>query len=363
MDIIVILIIIGLVLYAETRVYGKYGLSGITYRVYLSKTEAYEGDELEIIEEVVNRKLLPVPWLKSEIFTSRFLEFSGTSANVAANTRFAPSVFALRPYQKCVRKWRVKCLKRGVFRLDDTSIVASDIFGFVNSSAKIKVSDCVTVLPRPADISEARYSDRILFGENAARRFICPDPFAISGTREYSGNEPANRIHWGSSARQNRPMVYNNEFTTESSVLIAVNMQKREGGKTVPAFSGDIELFIKMTAFILEKCAERGVRAGFFINGGDSDNPEGFTDIRSCSYGEILRGLAAIDEGVCRIDFVNAIRLTDLSPYTDIAVITPYLSEKISDFLLGTGKNIVFYSNDAADYGGSYEVLPYGRSV
>jgi len=360
MDIVVIVIIIAAVLYAETLVYGKYGLSGITYRVYLSRTEAYEGDELEIIEEVGNQKPLPVPWLKSEIITSRWLDFAGTSANIAASSRFAPSVFALLPYQKCVRKWRVKCLKRGVFRLDDTTVVTSDIFGFVNSSAKIKVSGQITVLPRPADIEIAAFSDKSLLGERAVRRFICPDLFLISGTREYSGSEPASRIHWNSSARRGEPMVYNNDYSTESAALIAMNMQKNDGGKVVPAYSGDIEHYIKMTAAILEGLMNGGFRAGFMANGGNQDS---FTDIpANGSYTEILRGLAALDENECSLDFVKAIRLTDLSAYTDIVVITPYITESMIDFLKGTGKNIVFYTNDAAQ-SGEYEVVRFRRGV
>jgi len=353
MDIIVIVIVIALALYAETAIYGKFGLYGITYRVYLSEREAYEGDEIEIIEEVVNQKLLPIPWLKSEIYTSSWLDFAGTASNEAAKARFAPSVFALRPYQKCVRKWRVKCLKRGVFRLDDTTIVTCDIFGFVNNSAKIKVDEYITVLPRPLDIADEAYADKNFIGDDITRRFICPDPFLISGTREYTGSEPLSRVHWNATAKRGGLMVYNNDYTTECGVLIAINMQKREGGKVIPAYYGDVEYYIKLAAAILDQCARSGFRAGFFSNGGGNPDNDGGSEssvyIPACpvrKFGEILRGLAALDEKECRTDFAASFRRVDLSDYTDVVVITPYLSESVVAALKNTRLNVRFYTSD-----------------
>jgi len=360
MDIIVILIVIALALYAETAVYDKFGLYGITYRVYLSESEAYEGDEIEIIEEVVNEKLLPVPWLKSEIFTSSWLDFAGTTANEAAKTRFAPSVFALRPYQKCVRKWRVKCLKRGVFRLDDATVVACDIFGFVSVSAKIEADEHVTVLPRPLDIDGEAYAGKNFTGEDVTRRFICPDPFLISGTREYTGVEPLSRIHRNATAKLGRLMVCNNDYTTECGVLIAINMQKREGGKVIPAYCADIEYYIKLAAAILDQCAQSGFRAGFFANGGIADG--GHAYIPACpvrKFGEILRSLAALDEKECETDFVAAFRRVDLSDYTDIVLITPYLSESVVAALTSARLNVRLYTSD--DFETGFDTVPLRR--
>ncbi|MCL2634927.1 MAG: DUF58 domain-containing protein [Oscillospiraceae bacterium] len=369
MEIIALLIIVFIVIFTETAVYRKYALYGIKYRVYLSKTEAYEGDEIEIIEEVTNNKLLPVPWLKSEIFTSRWLDFVGTKANTAANTRFVPSVFALRPYQKCVRTWRVKCLKRGVFSLEDTSIVTCDIFGFVTRSVNIKVNETVTVLPRPVYYVKSDFSYKLFYGNAITRRFICDDPFIISGAREYSGFEPVSRIHWNSTARENRLMVYNNDYTTENTVLVIMNMQRREGGNVVPALPNDIELYIKITAAILDTCASSGFRSGFAASGG---NQFGFTEFpadKIYSHIEILRGLAALDEQECYIDICDTINRINFKNYTDIVIITSFLSKRLlktANRLNQAGLNVIFYSDRFEDTENEqehsqYKILPIKR--
>ncbi len=45
------------------------------------------------------------------------------------------------------------------------------------------------------------------------------------GIREYTGNEPERYIHWPSSMKYNELMVRNFDFTTDNSVLIALNIE------------------------------------------------------------------------------------------------------------------------------------------
>lgn len=57
-------------------IYERNGLKALSYTRYFSTKVAYEGDRLEMIEEIVNAKLLPLPWLRLESSISRGLEFS-----------------------------------------------------------------------------------------------------------------------------------------------------------------------------------------------------------------------------------------------------------------------------------------------
>ena len=95
MEILAILIIVGVVIVVERHIFMKLVLRNLTYTVRFSTSEAMEGDTFEIIEEIVNDKRLPVPWVKTELCTSRWLEFAGTQASRASDTRFVPSVFSL----------------------------------------------------------------------------------------------------------------------------------------------------------------------------------------------------------------------------------------------------------------------------
>ena len=184
-------------------------LKNVTYTARFSTSEAMEGETIEIIEEIVNDKGLPVPWVKTELSTSRWLEFAGTQAARASDTRFVPSVFSLRPRQKCTRTRKVVAQKRGNFKLESVSIVATDVLGLVAVSRALQINENIRILPAPYELQQGDLSQEELFGEITARRFICDDPFLISGSREYTGREPMNRIHWNSTARSAQLMVFN----------------------------------------------------------------------------------------------------------------------------------------------------------
>ena len=118
MEFIVLVVLAAVIFWLEGWVYHRFGAKGLEYRCYLSTDEAFEGDEIELVEELTNAKLLPMPWLKAEITASCFLEFAGTQSVVTDQTRFVSSFFSLRGYQKVVRRWKVKCLKFGVYSVE-----------------------------------------------------------------------------------------------------------------------------------------------------------------------------------------------------------------------------------------------------
>ena len=76
MEILAILIIAGIVIIAEQQIFLRLVLKNVTYTVRFSQNEAMEGDTFEIVEEIINDKGLPVPWVKPEIW-SRSAKFFG----------------------------------------------------------------------------------------------------------------------------------------------------------------------------------------------------------------------------------------------------------------------------------------------
>ena len=351
MEIFAVLLIAGIVIVLEHFIFSHYVLHGLTYTVRFSTDEAMEGDTFEIVEEIVNDKHLPVPWVKTELSTSRWLEFSGTQAARASDTRFVPSVFSLRPKQKCTRTRQVTALKRGNFKLESVSIVGSDLLGLVSVSRALNINESIRILPSPYEIGEGEMSQEELYGEITARRFICDDPFLISGAREYTGREPMNRIHWNSTAHSARLMVFNNDYTTQNRAAIVMNMQKKPIGDPHPIIVGDTETYIKAAAFILDMLAAHGAETGFYSNGSGGIHEQGGPDKED--YMKLLRVLSDI-RNECSIDFRTFLEQADTAGIyfrdrTDIFFITPYIDEWLLGFarmMRKRGKNVIFYCND-----------------
>ncbi len=359
MELIAILLIVGAVVFAEQLLYRKTVLKNVEYTVAFNTDEAFEGEEIEIVEEVVNNKWLPVPWLKTELSTSRWLEFTGSAAARGSDARFVPSVFALKPYQKCTRTRKAVALKRGNFTLESTSLIGGDLLGLASVSRSVKTGQSIRILPSPYEVGEGELSSEELAGEILTRRFICDDPFLKSGSREYTGREPMNRVHWSSTAKQGRLMVFNNDFTTENRVLIMMNMQKTGNGDPRPPVIADTETMIKAAAFLIDMYATRKISVSFATNGSGKILENGGASEED--YLGILRTLSEI-ENECDTHFTDFCGCIDFEEITDIAVITPYIDERMLDFARAQkrlGRNVFFYCNDEADCG--HEVIHLGR--
>lgn len=115
MEIIALALIFAAALWLQVWLFARHAFTKLEYRCEFSSSEAHEGDSLYLVETVYNRKLLPVPWLKVDIHSSRWLDFAGTCSVVAQDSRRVTSSFILKGYQKVTRKWKLKCLKKRGF--------------------------------------------------------------------------------------------------------------------------------------------------------------------------------------------------------------------------------------------------------
>lgn len=335
MELIAMALIIAAVVVAQLLLYEKAGLKKVSYKLSISTPEAFEGDVIEIVEEIENAKRLPLVWVRSEISCSPWLVFKGQTLvrNEQDEQRgLVSGIFALRGYQKCRRVWRVKCEKRGVMTVDNVIITSSDLFGLSKTFAVIEVSDTVRVLPTPADMETGELSGDLFIGNMQVRRFVLPDPFMISGAREYTGREPMNRIHWLQTARTGSLMVYKNEFTTERRIMVIMNMQRSVGAYEQPMTLSVLESQIKAAAFALDRCNKMGAECALAVNTAQRlyiPPAEGYGHLM-----DTLRRLAEL-ENVCGERIDDMLRALDFNEFTDIILITACVTEQTCDMLAG----------------------------
>ena len=62
-----VVVLIAAAVALQGMVIRRFAFRHLTYTCRFSTQEATEGDEITLIEEVENRGLLPLPWLKAEI--------------------------------------------------------------------------------------------------------------------------------------------------------------------------------------------------------------------------------------------------------------------------------------------------------
>lgn len=334
MELIAMAIILAAVVMGQYLLYDKFGFKNVTYNISINVLEAYEGDEIEIVEEIENAKRLPLVWVRSEISCSPYLTFKGQK--IVKNEQdvqrgLIAGVFMLRGYRKCRRVWKVRCERRGIMTIENATLTISDLFGLAKKAKMFKVSDSVRVLPAPADMDLGELSGDLFIGNMQVRRFVLPDPFMISGAREYTGREPMNRIHWAQTARTGSLMAYKNEFTTERRVMIVMNMQRSEA--YCRALSDNaLELQIKAAAFVLDQCQRMSAECALVVNASETlmlPAGSGFNHTLTA-----LRQLAEL-ENICGERISELLTAIDFNDITDVIMITPFVSEITGAFLAG----------------------------
>ena len=336
MPILVIVFLMAVMLYAQGKLFEKKSFEHFEYRCNFSRPEAFEGDEVELVEQVFNRKWLPLPWFKTEITTSKWLDFAGSQSVVTYNSRFVPSFFLMKSFQKVTRRWKVKCLKRGIFDIDRVLLVSTDLLGQKTMTQNAAVKAQIAVLPQTIDLDSSFVSARYLQGDHPVKNQLIPDPFYVSGVREYRAGDPMKNIHWNATAKLSRIMIRNMEYTTRQNITVVLNLQSRpfEQGEAIDA--DRMEHCIRVAATLLERTLEESTPVSLAINS-NIDNIDKETTETNQNFGRehvlsLMRLMAALPQGSTQ-DFLIYLREKGESfSTTDIQIVTAYLNEEMFDY-------------------------------
>jgi uncharacterized protein (DUF58 family) len=180
-------------LYLQGQWYKRRGLTRLSYERRFDRTYCNEGDEVEMLERIVNDKATPLPWLRLEALLSSELHFvRQDNFSIASGERLQNhrSLFSLKGYTEIVRRHKVHCVRRGCYDLNTVTVSCGDLFGISQSVRTERVDARLLVYPRPAPLSELPLPWRGWQGEYAVRRWTVEDPFLTQGVREYRAGDP-----------------------------------------------------------------------------------------------------------------------------------------------------------------------------
>jgi uncharacterized protein (DUF58 family) len=178
---------------------------------------AQVGRTLDETFVVSNTAFLPKLWLEVR-------DQSTLPAHIAS--RVVPLLLPRRNYSWSVR---TLCAVRGEFTLGPLTITSGDPFGLFQSRKHIPATSTVLVYPMVAPILDFAPPIGAISGGDARRQrapFITTN---ASGVREYAPGDSLNRVHWKSSARQDRLMVKEFELDPQADtwVVLDLNMNAR----------------------------------------------------------------------------------------------------------------------------------------
>ena len=224
-----LIIIVGVFAILQSRYYAKVSFKKLRYERTISKSAVFEGENLDLVEVIVNNKLTPLPWLRVESKLSPWLRFRSQENLEILDDRFHRSVFYLRPYSRITRRYNVKCMRRGYYDLSITTLTVGDLFGLGSTSQEVR-SDRAKLFVYPSILGQDELPDEALRwqGDVSVHRWIFPDPILINGIRGYQRGDSRKDIHWKASARSGELQVKTHDYTVFPRLLLVFNIEPED---------------------------------------------------------------------------------------------------------------------------------------
>ena len=347
MEYILILLGFALIVWIQSAIYRRKSFDRLTYRCAFSKAEVFEGEEVELIETVENRKRLPLPWMKSQITVDKMLFISEEYSVVTDTTRTVTGYFTLPGRNRFERRWRVIPNCRGDYTISHVTLVASDLIGKAAFSKVLQMDAHLTVLPCPADAEITIPHRSNQWGETVTRAYFPEDPFFLSGVREYTGRESLNSIHWKATAKMQQLMAYRRECTANRSLVILLNMQSRSIEQHTVMDRDTVETAIRVCVSLLEETLSDSTPVQLCSNGTilpDRDHTKG----KFRSEQEVIDICSAVSYGeehvMQLLRLLSQVQLYTVEPFdrwlshqipdaAQIAIVSGYYSAGIGEFI------------------------------
>ncbi|CAN7751980.1 DUF58 domain-containing protein [Paenibacillus sp. LjRoot56] len=265
-----IVIIAAALFFLQFQFFARWGFRGLRIERTFNTKHCHVGDDILMIETIVNRKLAPIPWLRLESTIHAGLHFTQmNNLEVSSGSLFQNhrSLFSLMPYTRIVRRHGVHAAKRGWYKLETIAATMGDFVGLQAASTTHRIHVELLVYPRLVNRDDIPLLSSRWQGDVTVQRWIMPDPFLVSGAREYRYGDTMNSIHWKATARSQRLQVYNREFTADPRLLIVVNSQVTETMWDAVTDPELVEKALSYAATLAEHAVSRGVPVGFGYNG------------------------------------------------------------------------------------------------
>lgn len=266
-----LLLLTGILAAAQAVVFRVWDMRRLSYKRRFDRSTAYEGQQVELLEYIRNRKILPVPWLRAESRIPQQLSFDRqelSSSHEVSGGMYHKSLFFIPPMSAITRHHTITLKRRGVYQAGSVALTAGDLFSIVHTEKQADCDCSITVYPAILPESELPDPANRWMGEAVVRRWIMPDPFLVNGIRDYAQGDSLRDIHWKASARTGDLRVKVHDYTADPKVLVVLNVQTSEfqWSDVGESEAETIEYGIRVAATLCARALKYGLSAGFATN-------------------------------------------------------------------------------------------------
>ncbi len=256
-------LVIGLV----PELWYRFALRNLVVRQQLDRRRVFFGETATLSLSVENQKLLPLPWLEieDEIPAQVMLLTGRAQPSYKVNRVTLLNTFLLWSYQRVTRRYRLRCMGRGLYAFGPATLRSGDPFGLLTRETRVTASETLLVYPLVAPLASFGLPPRHPFGERATPRRLLEDPLRVAGVREYVLGDDPRRIHWKATARAGelRSKIYEPSSQYRLLIMLDINTFKEAWLGHDPELQ---ELTISAAASIALESLEQGYSVGLLAN-------------------------------------------------------------------------------------------------
>lgn len=215
------------------------------------------GDDVEVVLEVENRGLLPVPWV----------EFHDRLPVALTSPPFFRALISLQPRETRRFTYTLHCRQRGWYLVGPLTASLGDVFGFSRREREFSSARHLTVYPKVLPLDELGLPSKSPFGHLRTRQPLYEDPARVVGVREYQSGDSLRLVNWKASASAGQLQVRKLEpaMTLETVILLDLDLSAYERDH---AYNGS-ELAIVVAASVASHLVGLRQEIGLLTNGLD----------------------------------------------------------------------------------------------
>lgn len=245
--------------------YARYWNRGLTAELHFSRAELAEGENCQLKEVVMNRKLLPIPMLHVKFQTDRSLVFEGEKNISVSDKCYKNDIFSLMMYQKITRTLNFTATKRGLYRIDSLDLVSSDLFMRERLLTSAGSHAELLVYPGQVNAHRLKLLFKNLLGMTLTRQYSYEDPFEFRGIRQYQSYDSMKDVNWKASAKTGELKVNVHDYTARQEVIFLLNLK----AETMLEYDSLKEESIRLVNSLSALFTAKGVPVGIISNGRD----------------------------------------------------------------------------------------------
>lgn len=259
--------VLGLLIVAISWLWNRLSLEDVTYQRHLDRNRAFVGEEVPITVALTNKKPIPLGWVRVDDRLPIDVEIIGGDGieHPERNEQLLSHSTSMAWYERVKWEYRLKCHKRGLYRIGPARLESGDLFGFYSSVRTETQRDYLLIYPKVVPLRELGVPALRPLGEVRGGVRIYEDISRPSTVRDYRRGDPLKRVDWKLSARAQRLQV--RSFDPSSTITVVLVVAVETTSSVTGGYSPELlERIVTAAASVASYVAERRYSLGLFSN-------------------------------------------------------------------------------------------------